>query len=91
MTVHLIEAHHNHRIRIMLREIIYMTSSYVQTTSLLFASIPSPALSEVIVGTNVTAVEGLAIGEVDGPDGALALPMTPLMTLLPVSAMYIVQ
>ena len=37
----------------------------------------------------MTAVEGLVIGEADGPDGALALPMTFLMTLLYVSAMYI--
>ena len=46
-------------------------------------------ISPALVGANVTAVEGLAIGEADGPDGALALPMTFLMTLLPASAMYI--
>ena len=50
----------------------------------------SPALAGAIVGAKVTAVEGLAIGEADGPDGTLALPMTFLMTLLYVSAMYIV-
>ena len=49
-----------------------------------------PALVGDIVGAKVTAVEGLAIGEADGPDGALALPMTFLMTKLNKSAMYIV-
>ena len=48
-----------------------------------------PALVGDIVGAKVTAVEGLAIGEADGPDGALAVPMTFLTRLLPVSAMYI--
>ena len=49
-----------------------------------------PALVGDVVGAKVTAVGGLVIGEADGPDGALALPVTFLMTLLNVSAMYIV-
>ena len=37
-------------------------------------------VSPVFVGANVIAVESLAIGEADGPDGALAVPMTFLTT-----------
>ena len=44
----------------------------------------------MLVGAKVIAVEGLAIGEADGPDGAIAVPMTFLTTLLKVSAMYTV-
>ena len=46
-----------------------------------------PALVGAIVGAEV---EGAATGELDGADDTLGVPMTFLITLLKVSAMYIV-
>ena len=71
------------------RIVSYRIVSYCEEIISHYCILFSPALDGAAVGMRVTAVGGLATGEADGLDVTSKVTITLLITLLSVSAMYI--